>query len=371
MSDYNVGIARLRGVSILTVMLMHYTCFFPLPIKLPETAVMNGYYGVVVFFAVSGFLITTSIKRRYGELKNVSLSEFYLMRAARILPVLGLLLTILIVLNFSSLSQFHLKSPLSLEGTLFSIATLRYNLYYAFHEGSRAFAWAILWSLTIEEVFYLGYPLLIKVTGKALALAPVLAAFVIVGPLVRAGSADLTGLYRYFGCFDAIAMGAIAALAVPGFRRSSVIAMRGLMAFGIALLVYAYLSMDVHAYYVFGPSLIAIGASAVLIASATLQSSARRSSWCDWFAQMGALSYELYLFHMLVFMLAAALWPRVQTPIIVPLYVCLLVVFLISVMINRFYGEPLNNFIRGASRAPSRKPEAGGNACALSPEFSR
>src|SRR6266478_4852391 len=97
------GIDLLRGLAICFVLMNHvnirllgakvlYTKF--LPAQLVHVLVWNGQLGVQMFFAVSGFLITSITIRRWGALSNVRLRDFYIFRFARIAPLLLLLLVI-------------------------------------------------------------------------------------------------------------------------------------------------------------------------------------------------------------------------------------------------------------------------------------
>src|ERR1700736_4052369 len=76
-----LGINRLRGLAALAVVVMH--CLMVLPADFPAAPFIgSGYYGVALFFAISGFLITTNMLRRYGAVGAVDVREFYVMRAA-------------------------------------------------------------------------------------------------------------------------------------------------------------------------------------------------------------------------------------------------------------------------------------------------
>src|SRR5271170_4792209 len=97
------GIDLLRGLAIFFVLMNHvnirllgadvlYTRF--LPAQLVHFLVWNGQLGVQMFFAVSGFLITSITLRRWGSLERVSLGGFYRLRFARIAPLLLLLLAV-------------------------------------------------------------------------------------------------------------------------------------------------------------------------------------------------------------------------------------------------------------------------------------
>src|SRR6478735_8248492 len=98
------GVDLLRGLAIFFVLMNHVNmrllfAHVPytqgLPRQLVHTLVWNGQRGVQIFFTVSGFLITSTTLRRWGRLSNVSVRDFYLLRFARIAPLLLLLLAIL------------------------------------------------------------------------------------------------------------------------------------------------------------------------------------------------------------------------------------------------------------------------------------
>jgi peptidoglycan/LPS O-acetylase OafA/YrhL len=109
------GVDVLRGLAILFVVLNHvhmrlliahirYVADSSKP--LIASLVWNGQFGVQIFFAVSGFLITATALRRWGTLSNVRLRDFYLLRVARIAPMLVTLLAVMTVLHYANVSPF-------------------------------------------------------------------------------------------------------------------------------------------------------------------------------------------------------------------------------------------------------------------------
>src|SRR5258708_8110451 len=109
------GVDVLRGLAILFVVLNHvhmrlaiahirYVADTSKP--LIASLVWNGQFGVQIFFAVSGFLITSTALRRWGILSNVMLRDFYLLRVARIPPMLLALLAVMPVLHYPNFSPF-------------------------------------------------------------------------------------------------------------------------------------------------------------------------------------------------------------------------------------------------------------------------
>src|ERR1035437_9173875 len=162
------GVDILRGLAILFVVLNHvhmrlfiagipYVADTSQP--LIASLVWNGQFGVQIFFAVSGFLITSTALRRWGMLANVKLRDFYLLRIARIAPLLLALLVILTVLHYANVSPFVVSQNTGgLGRALLAALTLHVNVLQA-KRGWLPANWGVLWSLSVEEMFYLFFPL--------------------------------------------------------------------------------------------------------------------------------------------------------------------------------------------------------------------
>ncbi|HDV6323911.1 TPA: acyltransferase, partial [Burkholderia multivorans] len=116
----NARIDLLRGISILLVLLHH----FNIPYALGDTAVArafgrdavhavvrNGNYGVTMFFVISGYLITSNARRRWGNLGAIDVRTFYVSRVARIVPCLLLLLAIVDGLAAAGVPVFMNHAP--------------------------------------------------------------------------------------------------------------------------------------------------------------------------------------------------------------------------------------------------------------------
>lgn len=188
------GVDVLRGLAILFVVLNHvnmrlviaeipYAVGFSPP--LVSSLVWNGQFGVQIFFAVSGFLITSTALRRWGQLSNVSLRDFYLLRVARILPLLLALLLILTGLHFAGVRPFVVTQEMGgLGRAIFAALTLHVNVLQARH-GWLPANWGVLWSLSVEEVFYLFFPLMARFFVRGRLFVAILLCFVVVGPFAR------------------------------------------------------------------------------------------------------------------------------------------------------------------------------------------
>jgi peptidoglycan/LPS O-acetylase OafA/YrhL len=119
-------------------------------------ALIPGGFGVTIFFLLSGFLITTLLRLEFNRHRHISLRNFYLRRVLRILPPLYVVLVLAVVLFRSG--KGHPEVPFA--GTL-SQALQVSNYYQIFgHPAITMPGTGVLWSLAVEEHFYLLFPLL-------------------------------------------------------------------------------------------------------------------------------------------------------------------------------------------------------------------
>jgi peptidoglycan/LPS O-acetylase OafA/YrhL len=357
------GIDLLRGAAIFFVLMNHVNMRLllghvpygqALPHQVLSTLVWSAQYGVQMFFAVSGFLITSTSLRRWGSPAAVRPREFYLLRFARIAPLLILLLVILVALHCIGLPWFVVPGRMGgLGPALFAALTFHINVLEA-HRGYLPGNWDVLWSLSVEEAFYLFFPVVCLWLGRGRWLNLLLIALVAIGPFARtiiAGQNEVWQEYSYLGGMDAIAMGCLTALAVPRLRlsRGKLIAVRvigmGFIAFilGFSILVEQIglprLGLDM--------TIIALGACLVMATVAQaprrLPMPARPLLW------LGQRSYEIYLTHMFVVIGLYVLFTRLGAPSIgVPaLFVAtVLLSALLGEFVARFYSEPMNRHLR-------------------------
>jgi peptidoglycan/LPS O-acetylase OafA/YrhL len=109
---------------------------------------------------VSGFLITSASLQRYGRLRSINPVNFYWFRFARIAPCLVLVLTVLVALHYSGNPYFKLSTgDYSVLGAVIHALTFRFNALLV-HFGWNINVCNILWSLSIEEAFYICFPLI-------------------------------------------------------------------------------------------------------------------------------------------------------------------------------------------------------------------
>lgn len=355
------GIDVLRGLSIAAVVVHHINIHMGgsqsalarlLPHQLAAILFWNGANGVTVFFAISGFLITTMSLRRWGTLGNIRVADFYRLRFARIVPLLVVLLAVLSILDLAHVHGFMIKAHTSLPRALLAAATFHIN-WLESQRGYLPGNWDVLWSLSVEEVFYLFFPLICWLTKARTAFIVFLLGFVVAGPFARTVLThnELWADYGYLSCMDAIALGCIAAMIAARVRlRPAQLITLQVAGAGLVLLIMTArpLVRAMHIYQVgLDVTCLAVGTCLLQIAIAQRNRSGRwLSAPIRWF---GRNSYEVYLTHMFVVtwgiqIFVAATFGFVWHP---AGYVIMLIVSgFLGAVVARFYSEPLNRRLR-------------------------
>lgn len=351
------GIDVLRGMAILFVLLNHVNMRLviakiaygqALPHRLLNDFVWNGQRGVQIFFAVSGFLITSTTLRRWGALSSVRVRDFYLLRFARIAPLLLLLLGVLSILDLTQVKNYIV--PGGLGPALFAALTFRMNLLLRAHNGSFPGNWYVLWSLSVEETFYFFFPLVCRWLGRGKLLIALLSTFIVLGPFARTifaqGSATWSEV-SYLGGMDAIALGCLTAILLPKLR----VGRRGLLfmqvsgamvmiwVLGFANRVLGSTGLDM--------SVLALGSCMVIVAVAQTR---RKGPWIArpvlW---LGQRSYEVYLAHMFVVYGLFGIFMAYGRPsrgMPALFIVTVIVAGILGELVARFFSEPMNRWLR-------------------------
>jgi peptidoglycan/LPS O-acetylase OafA/YrhL len=357
------GVDVLRGLAIFFVLMNHVNMRLQLaripytegvPEQLVNTLVWNGQRGVQIFFAVSGYLITATSLRRWGSLPQVSLRGFYLMRFARIAPLLLLLLGVLSALHLAHVEHFIVSEKTGgLPRALLAALTFHVNILEA-RRGYLPGNWDILWSLSVEEMFYLFFPVVARLFGRGKLLIALLLGFVALGPIARTvftHGNEIWKEYSYLGGMDAIAMGCLTALIVARFQLSRA-GLRTVCATGVVLLVFSLcfsLQGEVWGLGSTGLDMTVVAAGTCMVIAAAAQSKWRGPRIVSPLARIGERSYEVYLTHMFVVFGAFEIFVRFGKPrwgVPVLFIGAIVAAGLLGEVVARFYSEPMNQRIR-------------------------
>ncbi len=301
---YRPGLDGLRAIGIVTVLVFHVGALAR------EKTLGGGFLGVQVFFVISGFLITALLVEEHERNSRISLGKFYARRALRLFPaLLAVIAAAVIYASFAPRNQLH-------ETAREALAAIFYwdNWFHALDVGNPTIL-LHTWSLSIEEQFYLVWPLvligayLLTRSQSRRELLPLgLAA---AAAIARAGVslAHPQSFQRlYFGTdtrADALLIGCtLALLWARGLPRrlEDVLTWLAIPAVaGLALLMW-FATVPGRSLYVYGLLACSL-ASAVLIGNVVTGRPATLVRALEQPAAVfvGKISYGLYLWHYLVF----------------------------------------------------------------------
>ena len=307
---YEPSLDGIRAIAVLLVMAGHLNLVYA------------GGLGVDVFFVLSGYLITAILVSEFSATGQIDLKKFYARRGLRILPAVILLLLVLNI--FVAISQ-----P-SEQATTFRWDSLGALFYIA--NWLRAFGHDLgilghLWSLSIEEQFYLLWPITLGfLLSRKLSSNQII---LMIGLAVVLVNVDRICLYRGIESFnriyngldtraDALLVGCALGLSGCRFFSRRVLAVLGLL--GAAFVIYVlFIGYPVPAALqppiglTIGGTLFALGVvfflAAILSDPESIFSKTLRLPPLVW---AGRLSYGLYLWHFPVFTLVGVWFPEMQ-----------------------------------------------------------
>jgi peptidoglycan/LPS O-acetylase OafA/YrhL len=311
------GLDGVRALAVLAVIGFHEGA----------SGLPGGFLGVDIFFVLSGFLITDLLIAGYDRDGRPGLRDFWGRRARRLLPALAVMLLVVT----AAAAIIEPRAEASLRLALLAAATYTSNWYQILHRVPYFAASAQfgapppldhLWSLAIEEQFYLLWPLIllfviVRLTRPGARVAVTLlgaAASALAMALLYTPGSDPSAVYYGTGTHAfALLIGAALALARPLATLTSVPAeqSRRLDAAGVVgLIVLAWaighFSGSDPVVYPVGLILAALGAAGLVAAAAGHGVIAAITSWgpLRW---VGIRSYGIYLWHWPVIALGAAL----------------------------------------------------------------
>lgn len=346
---YMPGLDGLRAISVLAVIAYHFNLKWA----------KGGLLGVEVFFVLSGYLITDQLLWEWKSHRKISLLHFWIRRIRRLLPaMISMLLVVAVGLIFIDPSRMQ-----TLRGDFLSSVFYVNNWYLIFHQVSYFENFGPpspighLWSLSIEEQFYVIWPLLLLTLIRLLRRQGKLVIYVLSGAAVSAIAMALLYLPGtdpsrvYYGTDTrafAILIGAALAVVWPSWRLTDRISSRAsslLDLFGSAGMLILFIMMNQTNEY--DPSLYPVGflflsivtavIIAVLVHPASRLGSILAAKPLSW---IGKRSYSLYIWHYPVIILSSPAANAEET-VFADILLQLTLIFMLSALSYRFVEEPI------------------------------
>ncbi|MCG8330738.1 MAG: acyltransferase [Chitinophagales bacterium] len=362
----NIGIDILRGFCILAVILLHLNIRFnftgsflkeSLPPKLFSLLFWSGFYGVVIFFTLSGYLITSSILKRWNSLSNISLKTFYWFRFSRIIPLLLTLVFVLSALHLLNIPGFTINTEqTSLSRAIFSTLTFHMN-WLQIQIGYLPANWDVLWSISIEESFYLVFPLVCLFLKKDWQFVFVLILFLVISPWARTQLfvGNELGDRNHLAYVDSIAFGCMTAIIAHKTTLPKMLNLFFLfLGWAMLSLVMVFRSLVYKSGLVdlgLNITVLSLGVALILFWMHENHRSGRERNRpiFNWLRHMGIYSYEIYLTHMFVVILGVRAYKQLGlgTEWMVPVSLLIILVsYLLGHIVFNYFSEPVNLWLR-------------------------
>ena len=311
-TKYLPSIDSLRAIAVIAVIIYHIDANY-----LP-----GGFLGVDLFFVLSGYLISSLIIKEYKSTGTVNLYNFYVRRARRLLPAVYFMITVVLIIitlfNGVLLKKSHLDA---LFGYIYSS-----NWWYIFHKldyfdsfGSQS-PFKHLWSLAIEEQFYMFFPLIFLIFNRKSKsnngnsklnknFIYVVLSLILVSLIAHILLFDINNINRiYFGTDTrafSLLVGVVGAILYPMDRLSERTTKKDNMIYSIvslvSILVLIGIMINTSEYntwlYRGGFLLVAIIGLIIIISSGRQYTFMSKLLSFKPFVFIGKISYSLYLWH--------------------------------------------------------------------------
>lgn len=299
--NYRPEIDGLRAIAVLPVILFHAGA----------PAFSGGYVGVDIFFVISGFLITSIVLRDLDE-RKFSLRQFYERRARRILPALYLVMAVCLICAWLFLPPTKMKDFMQsiVATTIFMSNILFYSESGYFDSLVDQKPLLHTWSLSVEEQFYVIFPLLLVLLWRRNRNVTLVVLFLLGS--VSLALSEVTqpvdsalNFYLLHTRIWELLVGAISAGVVyqKPVKKNDLLACIGLFALGISIFIFDEQTPFPSLY-----TLLPVIATALILVFAQTGSWVARVLAIKSLVFLGLISYSAYLWHQPLFAFARVVY---------------------------------------------------------------
>ncbi|MGV3041542.1 acyltransferase family protein [Staphylococcus rostri] len=305
---YLPGLDGLRAISVIGIIIYHLNAQW----------LSGGFLGVDTFFVISGYLITSLLLFEYENYGRIDLITFWLKRFKRLIPAM------LFVVLFSVIYVLFFEPEIlkAIKGD--AVAALIYvsNWWYIFQDIDyfdqfKPMPLKHLWSLAVEEQFYIFYPLVLMAVLKLLKRKKwVVCAFLVISLLsawwmFHLSAPDVNNARTYFGTdtrLQTLLLGVIFAFIWPAFKlksnpaQTSRVTVDTLGSIALVGLLTLFFIVDEQQFWLYSGGFYAISLLTLLIIASVVQPKGflAKAMGNPLFLYIGKRSYSLYLWHFVI-----------------------------------------------------------------------
>ncbi len=303
---YRPEIDGLRTIAVLVVIIYHVEVFFG-----NVQLLKGGFFGVDVFFVISGFLITSIIMGEYYRTGKFSITNFYERRARRILPALFLVILVSLPLAWNLLLPSQLVDyAKSILSTLAFGSNFYWDVTLQEYGAESALIKPFLhtWTLAVEEQYYIAFPLILLAIykwAKQYTIAILTATFLLSLLFAQAltGIDAASSFYMLPSRFWELLAGSLLAniLYLHPQKDNNAILNRTMPVLGLFLIAYSIIFVDFDAHHPGFITLLPVLGTVLIIWFANENDLITQVLSSKPFVAVGLISYSLYLWHYPIF----------------------------------------------------------------------